>query len=288
MEVRVLRARDNYLEFLIGGVTPAFANSIRRTVLAEVPTLAIDEVVVFENTSVLFDEYLAHRLGLIPLKVDLETYDLMLDAYLRGDVDDTTVVFKLEVEAFDRPMTVYSSHLELVGPQSEALSGAPLAIEPVSDSIPIVKLGPGQRIRLEAYARMGVGRDHAKWQPVSVAAYKYMPVIRVKEGCPDPELCAGVCPRKVLEVRDGRLVVADPLACTMCRACEEACPECVEVGWDDSTFIFRIESVGSLPPWKILDVALMVLGKKLRDFYQAVEGEVKGGGDGGVPEEGDQ
>ncbi|MCJ7761810.1 DNA-directed RNA polymerase subunit D, partial [Candidatus Bathyarchaeota archaeon] len=74
MEISTVKREGNTIRFMVSGVTPAFANALRRTVIAEVPTMAIDDVMILENTSVLFDEFLAHRLGLIPLTTDLDAY----------------------------------------------------------------------------------------------------------------------------------------------------------------------------------------------------------------------
>ncbi len=269
--VKILKKEGEYVKFLLEGVTPAYANALRRVILSEVPTLAIDEVTILTNTSALFDEILAHRLGLIPLRVDLKTYDVLRECYEEGDAEACEVYFSLKVEAGERPVVVYSGHLKLEKPTSGVLTTVPLDISPVSDTIPIVKLGPGQVIELEAVARMGVGKDHAKWQPVCVAAYKYKPVIKIlKDRGPEALKCAEVCPKKVFEIRDGKLVVARPLDCSLCRECEIHCPGVVKVMWDDSCFVFKVEGLGMIPVWKVIDVALDVLAKKAQRLKEAV------------------
>jgi len=287
-KLRFLKLEENYAEFVLEGVTPAIANSLRRSILSDVPTLAIDEVAILENTSVLFDEVLAHRLGLIPLKVDLGTYEALLECYEEGKREDCVVALTLEVEA-ERPMTVYSGHLRLAEPPEPLKKLVRIDVKPVADLIPIVKLARGQRIVLEAYAKMGVGREHAKWQPVSVAAYKYYPRIHVlREECGEEcRECAEACPRGVLEWEDGRLKVVDELNCTMCRACEEACPDIVRIGWDDTKFIFKVEGLGMIPVAKVIEVALRRLVGRLDRLVSVVgealevgetEARVEGGG----------
>ena len=95
----------------------------------------------------------------------------------------------LDAEARDGTRTVYSG--EVVSENPEVL--------PVSDKIPIVKLAKNQKLKLEAYARLGKGKTHAKWQPVSMCAYKYYPSITTPigkcEGCPK---CADICPKRSL------------------------------------------------------------------------------------------
>lgn len=258
--ITVRKLEENYCEFTLEGVTPAVANTLRRTILADVPTLAIDEVVIVENSSVLFDETLAHRLALIPLMVDEDAYEALLQCYEEGRGGDCIASFSLELEA-ERPTVVYSGHIKFEGFTSELASLAKVVVKPVSNLIPIVKLAPGQKVALVANARMGIGREHAKWKPVSVAAYKCYPKIQVlkKEVCEeDCRKCVEACPRGVLNAEGGELkVVAERIEeCNTCRACEEACPGVIKVSWDNSRFIFKVEGIGVLPVSKIVEVAM--------------------------------
>ena len=124
------------------GVPLQYANALRRVCLNGVPVFAIDTVDIIENTSVLPDEGLAHRLGLIPLKTDLSKYNesdkilLVLDS---GESEETRAVLSGELSSEDE------------------------SIKPVSEKVPIVQLAPGQKIKVECYARLGRGTEHAKW-----------------------------------------------------------------------------------------------------------------------------
>jgi len=165
MEIEILERDADRLKFLLRGVSPAFANALRRSIISEVPVMAIDDVMIVENTSVMYDEILAHRLGLIPLRTDLEGYALPEACDCKSDLgcSKCRASLTLEVEARDAPLTVYSGDLKS---ESEVV--------PVSDKMPILKLGPYQKVKLEAYAKLGRGREHAKWKAVSVCSYKIL------------------------------------------------------------------------------------------------------------------
>lgn len=264
MNIRILEKDENSIKFILEDVDVAFANSLRRIIIAEVPTMAIDDVIIIENSSPLFDEIIAHRLGLIPLKTDLDTYVLPEKCQCGGEgCANCQVALTLEVEATDGPMTVYSGHLKSQDPK----------IVPVSEKIPIVKLAKGQKLVLEAYARLGRGKEHAKWQPVSVAAYKYLPIINLDyEKCDQCGACVEACPREILELKNGELVIGDVFNCNLCKSCEEACDlEAIKISFDDRTFIFTIEGTGVLPPERILEEAVKILAEKADQLIEEME-----------------
>ena len=162
MDIKLLSKEQDTLRFVLSDISPAFANALRRIIMAEVPVMAIDDVMILENNSVMYDEILAHRLGLIPVTTD-QTYNLPEDCTCKSELgcEKCRASFSLETEASDPVEVVYTSHLKPENPD----------VRPVSDKIPIVKLAQGQRIKLEAYARLGRGSVHAKWQPVSACTY---------------------------------------------------------------------------------------------------------------------
>lgn len=138
-----------------------YVNAIRRISINEVPTLAIDDVVILENSSVMHDEALAHRLGLIPLRTDLHRFVLPHDCDCKSTLgcSKCRVLLSLDSEAVDKTKVVTSS--ELVSEDE--------MVKPLSTEIPIIVLAPAQKLKFEAYARLGFGKDHAKWQPTSAS-----------------------------------------------------------------------------------------------------------------------
>ncbi len=138
-----------------------YVNAIRRLSINEVPTLAIDDVVILENSSVMHDEAVAHRLGLIPLRTDLHRFVLPHDCDCNSTLgcSKCRVLLSMDSEANDKTKVVTSG--DLVSEDE--------VVKPISTAIPIIVLAPAQKIKFEAYARLGFGKDHAKWQPTSAS-----------------------------------------------------------------------------------------------------------------------
>jgi DNA-directed RNA polymerase subunit D len=260
--IEILEKTDDYMRFIDKGVNVPFVNALRRIMLTEVPAMAIDELVILENSSMLNDEILAHRMGFIPLKTDLDSYNLPEECTCKSEFGCNLcrLTLTLEAEATEKTTTVYSGDLK-----SENLD-----ITPVSDKIPIVKLAPEQKIKLEAYARLGKGKDHAKWQPVSMSTYKYLPQIKIDlERCNACAECVKLCPERVLIDMEEGTKTQNVIECTLCMDCVDACPQnppAIEISWDKEAFVFEIESTGALPVERIMLEALKILDKKIKDL----------------------
>ena len=143
MNLTMVAEHDNKMEFLLRGASTPFANLVRRYGMSQVPIFAIDRVTFYENGSAIFDEYIAHRLGLVPIKMD-------------SSRATDEIVFTLDAEG---PSTVLSRELKSTDSKIKA----------ALDDLPLLKLLEGQNIRLEAKARRGIGREHAKFQPGLIA-----------------------------------------------------------------------------------------------------------------------
>jgi DNA-directed RNA polymerase subunit D len=266
VEIKVLEKDDANMRLLIQGVDVPYMNALRRLVISEVPCMAIDEIVILENSSVLQDEIIAHRLGLIPLKTDLDSYNLPEDCACKSEFGCNLcrVTLALDVEAKGGPRTVYSGDLVSENP----------SVMPVSDKIPILKLAKEQRIKLEAYARLGKGKNHAKWQPVSMCAYKYYPKVEIGRRCDACGKCIDVCPKRVLVKTGNKIEVQNQILCTLCQDCVEACPQephAITVSGEEDAFIFNVESTNVLTPERIVTEAIKILDKQLKE----VESQIK-------------
>src|SRR6266568_3778157 len=139
MDIKLLSKEQETLRFVLSDVSPAFANALRRIMISEIPVMAIDDVMILENNSVMYDEILAHRLGLVPVTTD-GSYNLPEECTCKSELgcEKCRASFSLEMEASEPIEVVYSSQL-----------------------------------KPEAYARLGRGNVHAKWQSVSAATYSY-------------------------------------------------------------------------------------------------------------------
>lgn len=259
MEIELRDSGEEEIEFLISGTNPAFVNSIRRTILQKVPVMAVDEVEVMVNDTVMGDEVIAHRLGQIPLNTP-EGYLLPSECDCRkGRCPNCSV--DLDLEMIEGPAVV----------RAKDLDPSDTKVTPVNGETPIVRLGEGQRLKFTGIARLGFGKDHANWQ-AAIASYKYLPKIEIdQEAWDDWEECANSCPKDVFEVEDGELKVVDLEECTLCNSCVETCPEAIEVEGDETKFIFTIESTGAMSPDRILKESLEIMRDKCTEFNEKLD-----------------
>jgi len=147
--IQVISTDSKKISIKLKGVSLEYANALRRICLNGVPVFAIDTVDIIENSSVIADEDLAHRLGMIPLKTELS----------RFNEPDSRVMFILD-----------SGDIKSAKPITSAdLSTKDEIVRPISDKIPIAYLAPGQRIKFEAYAKLGRGTEHAKWNSANIS-----------------------------------------------------------------------------------------------------------------------
>lgn len=162
--VELLEKHNERISVKFKNIPREYINALRRLAISEVPTLAIDDVVMIDNSSVVHDEAVAHRLGMIPLHTDLKRFVMPHDCDCKSTLGCSRcrVLLVLDAEATERTRIVTSGELKSEDEE----------VKPVSNEIPILTLAPGQKIKFEAYARLGNGKNHAKWQPTSAAIVK--------------------------------------------------------------------------------------------------------------------
>jgi len=228
-EVEFVERTDREARFLVRGITPAFANGIRRAMIADVPTFSVDTVRVIENSSVMFDEQIGLRLGLVPLTTDLDDFEV-------GD----EVTLSLDVSG---PETAYSGDL---------VSDDPL-VEAADDNIPIIDLKDGQRLEVEADAVLDRGREHAKHQGGVAVGYRHLQRVEVvgdkgEFEDDDPQILRGVIEEQAAEhaegdAEDGDLVLTEAFDSDLTKRYPGKELEVTDV---ENAFVFHVETDGSL------------------------------------------
>ncbi|GAA6005304.1 DNA-directed RNA polymerase core subunit RPC40 [Rhodotorula paludigena] len=277
------------LEFDLVGVDASVANALRRIVIAEVPTVAIEDVYIWNNTSIVQDEVLAQRLGLIPLAIDPRKLE-MKNPSSEGPTDLDTVVFSLVARCERRRdvkrgetdpdkiwsgVQVLSSDLEFSprGAQEALFAGS--LPRPAVPDILVAKMRGGQEIVAELHCNKGVGKDHAKWSPVATASYRLLPTIRIDSPIP-PALHSkfqACFPPGVVDVSSGELRIADARRDTVSREVLRH-PEFegkVTLGRVRDHFIFNLESAGQYAPQELVPEALRVLVTKVQQVRAALQ-----------------
>ncbi|QDX40915.1 DNA-directed RNA polymerase subunit D [Salarchaeum sp. JOR-1] len=242
-DVEFIDHGDRESRFLVRNATPAFANGIRRAIIADVPTLSIDSVRFVENSSVMFDEQLALRLGLVPLTTPEGEFE-----------EGEGVTLALDVEG---PGVAYSGDLVSDDPQ----------VEPADKNVPIIELKEDQRLELEADAVLGRGRDHAKHQGGVGVGYRHLQRVEVVGDADEyaedePEIVRGV-----LE-DDGELVPTEEFDHDLTQRYEGKEVELHDV---PGAFVFHVESDGSMAVDELVLRAVNSLSSRADELEQAVQ-----------------
>eukprot|EP00126_Sphaerothecum_destruens_P015757 Sdes_comp9797_c0_seq1m1330 len=291
------RSHEKIIEFDLIGVDASLANALRRILIAEIPTVAIEHVFIMNNTSLVQDEVLSHRLGLVPIYCDPHKFEFKSPE--EDPTDLNTVVFKLSVKCEKNPLapSLNSSRLEdkyidssvfsrsLIwqpqGSQAELFSADP--IRPVHDDILLAKLRPGQEIECELHCEKGIGKEHIKWSPVGTASYRLLPEIILKRDFYDEEahqlekcFSPGVIHLKSVTV-DGaprtKAVVADPRRCVMTREVfrHANLADAVLLQRVRDHYLFFIESVGFVEPSVLFLDSIQLLKEKSQRILAALD-----------------
>ncbi len=251
MKFEKIEEKDKKLKFVAKDTNPAMMNALRRISMNHVPVLAIEDVGIKENSSPIFDEVIAQRLGQVPLVFDPDKFTLKEECDCEEGCPECEVQFTFEGEG---PGRLYSKDLVCESGDVDVLY----------DEMPITELDENQKVDLEASAVLSTGKDHSKHQ-AAISSYQYYPIIDIDNDELTEEerkRCAEVCPRDVFEVKNGELKVADEKNCTVCKECVDEVGTGVVVTGDEEKFIFTIESICSLSPQEIIEKAAEILEEK--------------------------
>ncbi len=281
MDIDIIEMAERKAKFLLKNSSPAMANALRRTLLSDLPKMAIHKVDFhlgpltdetgkeYESSTPLFDEIIAHRLGMVPIPTYLDDFVFQDECECGGEgCPSCTIEYFLQKYG---PCTVYSGDLlPMTDPSHRE------AFKVKDEFIPIVELVNGQGISIIATAVMGTAKKHVKWQVCNGVGYKYRPVVEIdpKEASRDDVLeCAEICPKKVFEVRNGELVVVNEIDCSLCKACVEHIRDGkgITVKGDDTCFVFQFETDGSYTAQDALGEALKILKEEAEEFVDQID-----------------
>ncbi|KAI9888655.1 MAG: 45 kDa subunit of RNA polymerase II [Vezdaea aestivalis] len=263
--IKIREAASDRVDFVLSGTDLAFANSLRRTILSEVPTLAIEFVEIEANTSVLADEFIAHRLGLIPLdSTGVDELSFVRDCEnCDNHCEQCSVELSLHVRCTtDEIMKVYARDL-VVDTSSRKANlvslGNPVIRDPEALGVVICKLRKGQEIRMKCIAIKGIAKEHAKWAPTSAVGFEYDPHNKLRH-----------------------------LDLWYEQSAEKEWPKSSNAEWEEAAqpdepfdyvavptqFYFNVEAIGSLEPDAILQSGIRTLQQKLASVMADIEHEV--------------
>lgn len=250
MNIKKVFEEGNQVKLMVTGTNIALMNAIRRTAMTEVPVLAIEELAIHRNDSVLFDEYIGARLGLLPLKTDLKTYKLG---------DKVKLVLKEK-----GPKVVTAADIKASDP----------SVEVINKEVPIAKLRENEELFIEMLAVVGTGKEHAKWQP-GLIAYNEVPKLEGKVSEREAKEVTKACPKKILEFKAGKIIIEKPYECDLCGYCEVASKGKLKLAPASNSFIFTVETYGSLSNQEILEKSAEILEEKCKEFAEEVKKKLK-------------
>ncbi|KIW44098.1 uncharacterized protein PV06_05135 [Exophiala oligosperma] len=267
-KVTVREVEQDRCDFVLQSCSLSLANSLRRAMLAEIPTIAIDLVDITTNSSVLPDEYLAHRLGLIPLySKGVSSMKYTRDCDCDDHCEYCSVELRLHVKCtrpgtmmvYARDLTVIFGPTGVAPPLVQAGVGSPVIRDANGTGPLIAKLRQGQEIDLKCIAKKGIAKEHAKWAPTSAMGFEYDPNNKLrhvdywyetdaKEEWPVDERNA---------TWEGDDTAADA----------SFDPDAVP-----SAFFLDVEGIGTLEPDDIVTEGIEVLQKKLAETLKVLGG----------------
>ncbi|KAJ9592511.1 hypothetical protein L9F63_015828 [Diploptera punctata] len=300
--VDIITYSETEMEFDLIGIHAALVNAFRRLLLSEVtiliiilfclflfictfdnqiiwvgpvPSMAIEKVFIYNNTTIIQDEVLAHRLGLLPLKADPRLFEYRQPDDKEGTEQDT-LEFELKIKCTTDPNAPKNStNPDDLYKNQKVYPWLPIGgqgdiykeeeVGPVSDDILVCKMRPGHELDLKLHAVKGIGKDHAKFSPVATTFYRLLPQLRLTR-----DVVGEQAERlqkymldwtKVAKVNDARY---DTCSRNVYRY--DDLKDAIELTRVRDHFIFTIESVGALPPDVLFIETLKLLKTKCRAY----------------------
>ncbi len=302
--------------------TLSFVSAIRRVILSDLPTIAIDQVEVLENSSVLDDEMIALRLGFTPIVSEafaenIDALEFPWDCDCATGCNKCRISYAINVEcSTSEQLPVTQDDIKLLDDNpgfipapvpvpTKSLRWDPSGKATVTEGpIDITRLGPKQKLHINCMGRKGTGKLHAKWMPTSNITLRRVPTVRLNHEVLNDILDSHsekntlanfvtLCPKGVFEHSDiaGTLTVVNEDACVFCQNCTDHLPEpemkdLATVEMKDDEFVLAIEATGAIRADNLIPMAIEIIHKKVQDIQDHVR-RATGGGDA-APEQEDQ
>ena len=254
MKLELIKKKKGKVTFEIKDESVAYVNTLRRIFMSEVPTMAISTVEFRQNSSALYDEIIAHRLGLLVLKTDLDSYNMIKEGETESAAN--TVTFTLKATG---PKTIYASDLK-----SNDSKTVPVHPETI-----ILKLFDKQEIELVATAKLGLGKTHMKWSPC-LASYYYKPKITVNNKNLTPEILEQYPPQVKTKGQIDPEKIDSP---ELIDACRDVNKDIVKIEYENphKEFVFTIEAWGQLSPDAIVEEGIKQYNAQLDEFKKLLK-----------------
>mmetsp|Transcript_2611 Transcript_2611/g.6614 ORF Transcript_2611/g.6614 Transcript_2611/m.6614 type:complete len:336 (-) Transcript_2611:57-1064(-) len=270
ISIKTIKKNQEEMIFQIKGFDFSFSNALRRILLSEISIFAIEKVFFYDNSSILNDEIIAHRLGMIPIFVSPHFIDYSIKNKTGNFLKIILNLKVIHPNNFFKNISVYSNSLKWkkYGIFKSLFKNIP--IKPVFKDILIAKLNPGQRIDCECESLIGIGSNHAKFSPVGTTFYKLFPRIKIISEIYGKEasFLMQKCPVKVFDLKKitnfslKKLIVSSPNYCTMCKECidfpENVVPK-IRIGRNNQKITFIIETTGVFSPEILFHRAIFLL-----------------------------
>ena len=260
--------------------------------------MAIDIVEIEENTSALHDEFIAHRMGLIPLySLDVDNFNYKGDACdCKNLCKNCAVIFELDVD--NRMEEVYEVTSNDIMAKDKEIRVVPCSRhEQLQDPVTIMKLGKNQKLKFKMIAHKGTGKIHAKWSPVATCIMHKEPIVLIDDDKINHQMTSeqrkemvARCPRKVFSYNEpnDKVQIEKAGDCNLCQECFKYAEQeigtmtgglkgnrAVTIDENDNKFFFTVEATGSLPPVEIVRKAFKILMKKINDFKKELMDNVQ-------------
>ncbi len=273
MNVEIFKLTSEEIYFLIKGIHLGIANGLRRIIISEVPTFAIYDVQILKNDSIMINDYIIQRLGLLP--IDSNNRFLIKKMPIECNCEshickDCCIVINIDVISHEHKKKIFLKDLNL--------SDTELFTKDAFE-IPLFVLNRNESFKAQLRIRKGIGHQNARWMPATVVIAKPNPVISIIDSCQDITILhklVSSCPKKIFHLKkDQSLTIKNQDQCIYCNGCinfleEEKLPNFIKIEQKQEEFLFQIETAGTMRPDLIFTEALSILKKKVIDIQDSL------------------